>query len=49
MRSLVVTCLLIFLGPASGFGRVVVFWQEGFPTVASQPVATGAGPGFHKY
>src|ERR1700730_3968363 len=38
MRYLVAAFLLIFLGTSFGFARVVVFWQEGFPTVASQPV-----------
>ncbi len=38
MRSLIVCCALVLLGSTAGFARVVVFWQDGFPTVASQPV-----------
>ena len=40
MRNAARACLLIFLASSvSSFGKVVVFWQDGFPTVASQPVA----------
>jgi hypothetical protein len=41
MRDIVRACLLIFLASSSvsGFAKVVVFWQDGFPTVSSQPVA----------
>lgn len=39
MRNLIAAFLLILIGTSSGFAKVVVFWQEGFPTVASQPVA----------
>src|SRR5258708_2728438 len=38
MRNIVAAGLLIFLGSSLGLARVVVFWQDGFPTVASQPV-----------
>jgi Beta-galactosidase len=37
MRSLMLSAALIS-ATSSGLARVVVFWQEGFPTVASQPV-----------
>jgi hypothetical protein len=37
-RLIAVFFLVIFVAPPV-FAKVVVFWQEGFPTVASQPVA----------
>ncbi|MBZ5618756.1 MAG: beta-galactosidase [Acidobacteriia bacterium] len=39
MRSLMAAALLILASSSSAFAKVVVFWQEGFPTVASQPIA----------
>jgi hypothetical protein len=42
MRSLIAVLLLMFAGNVPAFARVVVFWQEGFPTVASQPVTRPA-------
>jgi hypothetical protein len=42
MRSLVTALFLVLAGVSSLFGKVVVFWQEGFPTVASQAVSRGA-------
>lgn len=39
MRTLIAALLLI-ASPA--FARVVVFWQDNFPTVASQPIARTA-------
>src|SRR5882672_2956129 len=39
MRHIIAACLLVSLGTSLGFARVVVFWQDGFPTVASQPIA----------
>jgi len=38
MRNLIAALFLILVSTSSVFGKVVVFWQEGFPTVASQPV-----------
>ncbi len=38
MRNSIASSLLILLSTSSALARVVVFWQEGFPTVASQPV-----------
>lgn len=40
MRAILVALLLSFSTPA--LARTVVFWQEGFPTVESQPVAREA-------
>jgi hypothetical protein len=34
--------LMLFLAVLPGFAKVVVFWQPGFPTVASQPVGRDA-------
>jgi hypothetical protein len=39
MRGLMIGCMLIFIGSVLGYARVVVFWQEDFPTVASRAVA----------
>ncbi len=39
MRNVVVASILVFLATSFGFAKVVVFWRDGFPTVASQPVA----------
>lgn len=39
MRNVVVASILVFLATSFGFAKVAVFWQDGFPTVASQPVA----------
>ena len=40
-RLLLVLCLLAW-GCSTVFAKVVVFWQEGFPTVASQPTSRAA-------
>ncbi len=42
MRHLIAALFLIIVSGSSVFGKVVVFWQEGFPTVASQPVSREA-------
>jgi Beta-galactosidase len=39
IRNFLVALVLIVIGASSTFARVVVFWQEGFPSVASLPVA----------
>ena len=39
MRSLVTALVLALAGVSSLCGKVVVFWQDGFPSVASQPVS----------
>lgn len=39
MRYVMAVFFLMFIAVPSGFAKVVIFWQEGFPTVASQPVA----------
>ncbi len=39
MRTLIAASLFFLLNPAASLARVVVFWQEGFPTIGSQPVA----------
>jgi Beta-galactosidase len=38
-RNFIKVAFIFFLFVPLGFGKVVVFWQEGFPTVASVPVA----------
>jgi hypothetical protein len=40
-RLLLVLCMLAW-GCSTVFAKVVVFWQEGFPTVASQPTSRAA-------
>ena len=42
MRSLVTALVLALAGVSSVCGKVVVFWQDGFPTVASQPLSREA-------
>jgi hypothetical protein len=42
MRSLMTALLLALAGVSSVHAKVVVFWQSGFPTVASQPVSREA-------
>ncbi len=42
MRSLVTALLLTLAGVSSLAAKVVVFWQDGFPSVASQPVSREA-------
>jgi hypothetical protein len=42
MRNFIASSLLILLSTSSAVARTVVFWEEGFPTVASQPVTRGA-------
>lgn len=42
MRTLIAVLLVLFAGVASAFAGVVVFWQDGFPTVASQPITRQA-------
>jgi hypothetical protein len=37
MRNLIALFLLVWTGAFSASAKTVVFWQEGFPTVASQP------------
>jgi hypothetical protein len=46
MRIVVRACLLIFLASStgSGFAKVIVFWQEAFPTLARRPKETGSSP-----
>ena len=39
MRGLATALLLALTGVCSVYGKVVVFWEDGFPTVASQPVS----------
>jgi hypothetical protein len=39
MQTLFLFIVLFLIGVPSVFAKVVVFWQEGFPTVASQPLA----------
>jgi Beta-galactosidase len=39
MRNLLAAFFLILIGSSSAFAKTVVFWQDGFPTVASQPIA----------
>jgi hypothetical protein len=39
MRNLLTAVFLAILAVPCGFAKVVVFWQDGFPTVASEPVA----------
>lgn len=39
MRSLISALLMILISTAAGAAKVVVFWQDGFPTVESQQVA----------
>ena len=39
MRSLLAALVLALFGVSSLCGKAVVFWQDGFPTVASQPVS----------
>ncbi len=41
MRSLLTVLLLTLAGIPSLAAKVVVFWQDGFPTVASQPASRG--------
>jgi hypothetical protein len=42
MRKLACTLFLAAAVSLPGFAKVVVFWQPGFPTVASQPVSRDA-------
>lgn len=39
MRRLMAALFMVLFGTSPIFAKVVVFWQEGFPTVASQPIA----------
>jgi len=39
MRKLAATFIVFLFVTSPIFAKVVVFWQEGFPTVASQPIA----------
>jgi hypothetical protein len=39
MRSLVTALVLTLAGASSLCSKVVVFWQDGFPTAASQPIS----------
>ncbi len=39
MRSFLIATFVLFLATPFGFGKVVVFWQDGFPTIASVPVS----------
>jgi len=41
MRSLMTAFLLVLAGVSSLAAKVVVFWQDGFPAVASQPLSRG--------
>jgi hypothetical protein len=38
VRNVIAVCFLVFVAVSSGFAKVVIFWQEGFPTAASQPI-----------
>src|SRR5271165_4462545 len=38
MPALFLVTLLLLLLSSTGMAQVIVFWQPGFPTVASQPV-----------
>jgi hypothetical protein len=38
MRSRLILSLLVLAASATMFGKTVVFWQDGFPTIASQPI-----------
>ncbi|MGD0496946.1 MAG: beta-galactosidase [Bryobacteraceae bacterium] len=42
MRNPIAALLLVILGGFSAFAKVVVFWQDGFPTAASQPASRDA-------
>ncbi len=42
MRHLIAVFALIFLVAPADFAKVVVFYQDGFPTVASQPITREA-------
>ena len=42
MRKLALTLGLALAVGLPAFAKVVVFWQPGFPTVASQPVSHDA-------
>ena len=51
MPALFLVTLLLLLFSSSGMAQVIVFWQPGFPTVASQPVdratlSAALDPGF---
>ncbi len=39
MRSLVTALMLALAGVSAATAKVVVFWQDGFPTAASQPLS----------
>jgi hypothetical protein len=39
MRKLLFAVLLTLVSTSASFGKTVVFWQDGFPTIASQPIA----------
>jgi len=38
MQRILMAILVLCIGISSASGKVVVFWQEGFPTLESQPV-----------
>jgi len=38
MRTMVKIILALCISISAAYGKVVVFWQEGFPTLESQPV-----------
>jgi hypothetical protein len=38
MHKIVEAILILSIGTNPVYGKVVVFWQEGFPTLESQPV-----------
>jgi len=39
MHKIVKAVLVLCIGIGPAYGKVVVFWQEGFPTLESQPIA----------
>jgi len=39
MRNLIAAVVLIFAGASSVCAKTAVFWQDGFPTVASEPIS----------
>src|SRR5216683_1342862 len=54
MRNVITVCLIFLAGVPSLVAKVIVFSQDGFPTVASQPISRealikaldGMNPGF---
>src|SRR5258708_37590491 len=42
MRNVITVCLIFLAGVPSLIAKVIVFSQDGFPTVASQPISREA-------